>query len=134
MLRVLDEAYKVGLCNFTLLDGSVDPRLQDLAQAERNKLGPYRAFYLATLGGARALYLDDVLGNFERGKEADFVVLDWNAGPSAMRWRQSNVVPHGGPQTTDQAARLLFGVMALGDDRNIAETWIAGKRMYRKPG
>ncbi len=39
IVRVLEEAYKVGLCNNTMLDGSVNPREQDLAEAERNKLG-----------------------------------------------------------------------------------------------
>ena len=37
--------------------------------------------YLATLGGAHALYLDDKLGSFQPGKEADFVVLDYMATP-----------------------------------------------------
>ena len=92
LIRVLEEAYKVGMCNNTMLDGSVNPREQDLAEAERNKLSPYRAFYLATLGGAQALYLDDMLGNFDKGKEADFVALDWNAGQLAMRWHQSLIV------------------------------------------
>ncbi len=132
IVRVLEEAYKVGMCNNTLLDGSVNPRDQDLAEAERNKLSPYRAYYLATLGGARALYLDDVLGNFDKGKEADFVVLDWNAGQRAMRWRQSLVVSNAGPETVEQAAQLLFGIMTVGDDRNIDETWVAGKRAYRR--
>ncbi|MDB5309166.1 MAG: guanine deaminase [Gemmataceae bacterium] len=132
MIRVLEEAYKVGMCNNTMLDGSVDPRWQDTAEAERNKLGPYRAFYLATLGGAHALYLDDVLGNFQPGKEADFVALDWNAGQHAMAWHQSLIAGDGGPGTIDQAAMLLFGVMACGDDRNVDETWVAGKRAYKK--
>jgi guanine deaminase len=132
IVRVLEEAYKVGMCNNTMLDGSVNPREQDLAEAERNKLSPYRAFYLATLGGARALYLDDLLGSFDKGKEADFVALDWNAGQLAMRWHQSLLAPSSGPETMDQAAQLLFGVMAVGDDRNIDETWIAGKRAYKK--
>ena len=132
LVRVLEEAYKVGLCNNTMLDGSVNPREQDLAEAERNKLSPYRAYYLATLGGARALYLDDLLGSFEKGKEADFVVLDWNAGQSAARWRQSLIVDEAGPRTIEQTAQLLFGVMAVGDDRNIDETWVAGKRAYKK--
>ena len=78
MINVLDEAYKVGMVNNTLLDGSVDPRWQDLKEAERNKLSPYRAFYSVTLGGAHGLYIDDRIGNFEPGKEADFVALDWN--------------------------------------------------------
>ena len=132
MIRVLEEAYKVGMCNNTMTDGSVDPRQQDLGEAERNKLSSYRAFYLATLGGARAMYLDDMLGNFDKGKEADFVAIDWNAGQHAMRWHQSLVSPATGPETLEQAANLLFGVMAVGDDRNIDETWVAGGRAYKK--
>jgi guanine deaminase len=132
LVRVLEEAYKVGLCNTTLLDGSVDPRDRDPAEAQRNKLSAYRAFYLATLGGAHALYLDDVLGNFDIGKEADFVVLDWNAGPSVMGWRQSLIADGASPATVEQAAQLLFGIMAVGDDRNIDETWIAGRAAYRR--
>lgn len=131
LIRVMEEAYKVGLCNNTMLDGSVNPREQDLAEAERNKLSPYRAFYLATLGGAESLYLDDLLGNFNPGKEADFVALDWKAGQLAMEWHQS-LTTETGPATTEHAARLLFGIMALGDDRNVDETWIAGRRAYKK--
>ena len=134
LIRVLEEAYKVGMCNNTMLDGSVNPREQDMAEAERNKLNPYRGFYLATLGGARALYLDDVLGNFDKGKEADFVALDWNAGQAAMSWHQSLITGGNVPETIDQASQLLFGVMACGDDRNVDETWIAGKRAYKKVG
>ena len=132
LIRVLEEAYKVGMCNATMLDGSVNPREQDLAEAERNTLSPYRAFYLATLGGAHSVYLDDVLGSFDKGKEADFVVLDWNAGQAAMAWHQSLAVGSGGPETLEQAAQLLFGIMAAGDDRNVDETWIAGRRLYKK--
>ncbi len=131
LIRVMEEAYKVGMCNNTMLDGSVNPRDQDLAEAERSKLSPYRAFYLATLGGARSLYLDDLLGNFDKGKEADFVVLDWNAGQTSMRWHQA-LITETTPETKDQAAQLLFGIMAVGDDRNVDETWIAGKQAYKK--
>ena len=134
IIRVLEEGYKVGMCNNTMLDGSVNPREQDLAEAERNKLSPYRAFYLATLGGAHSLYLDDTLGSFDKGKEADFIALDWNAGQAAMRWHQSLTVGDDGPETMDQAAQLLFGIMTGGDDRNIDETWIAGSRAYKKKG
>jgi guanine deaminase len=131
---VLEEAYKVGMCNNTMLDGSVNPREQDLAEAERNKLSPYRAFHLATLGGANSLYLDDMLGNFDKGKEADFVALDWNAGQMAMQWHQSLAVQGAGPETVEQVAQLLFSIMAVGDDRNVDETWVAGKRLYKKAG
>lgn len=132
MIRVMEEAYKVGMCNNTMLDGSVNERDHDEAEAERNKLGPYRAFYLATLGGAHALYLDDMLGNFNVGKEADFVALDWNAGQHALAWHQSLVCPGNVPATIDDAAMVLFGIMACGDDRNVDETWVGGKLAYKK--
>lgn len=132
MINVLDEAYKVGMCNNTMLDGSIDPRNQNRAEAERNKLSPYRAFYSLTLGGAHGLYLDDRIGNFEVGKEADFVVLDWRAGQRAIAWHDSLLVGESGPQTMEEAAQLLFSIMILGDDRNVDETWIMAERVYQK--
>lgn len=132
MIRVLEDAYKVGMCNNTMLDGSVNAREHDAAEAERNKLNAYRGFYLATLGGAHSLYLDDTLGNFEIGKEADFVALDWTAGQPAMAWHQSLVCGSEGPATLEQAASLLFGIMACGDDRNVVETWVSGRSVYQQ--
>ncbi|WP_312464104.1 guanine deaminase, partial [Pantoea endophytica] len=62
LLQTLGEAYKVG-------------------QLQQYKLSACEAFYHATLGGAHALDLDDVIGNFNPGKEADFVVLDAAVSP-----------------------------------------------------
>jgi cytosine/adenosine deaminase-related metal-dependent hydrolase len=57
MLRTLGEAYKV-------------------AQLQSYRLRASEAFYHATLGGAARCRLDDKIGNFQPGKEADFVVID----------------------------------------------------------
>lgn len=130
MINVLDQMYKVGMCNNTLLDGSIDPSRQDDAASERNKLNAFRGFYSITLGGAQGLYLDDKIGNFEPGKEADFVVLDWNGGPPATAWHQSLICAK--PTTMKEAAQLLFGVYAVGDERAVDETWVFGKRQYKK--
>ena len=132
LLATLDDAYKVGMCNNTMLDGSVNPALKDPAEAERNKLSPYRGFWSLTLGGAEGLYIDDMVGNFAIGKEADFVALDWNGGPTAMAWHQSLACRGERPSTIEEAADLLFGIMMVGDDRAVDETWIMGKRLYKK--
>ena len=124
MLNVLDDAYKVGMVN----NGTVG----EPAEAERNRISPYRGFWSITLGGAEALYLDEMIGNFAPGKEADLVVLDWKGGPSVQSWRQSLVVGEAGPSTIEQAADLLFGLMMVGDDRAIDETWVSGRRLFKK--
>lgn len=98
MLRTLSEAYKV-------------------AQLAGQTLAPLRAFFLATLGSARALYLDHLLGNFERGKEGDFVVLDPSATPLLARRMQH----------TDGLAERLFLLLMLGDDRAISATHVMGR-------
>ncbi len=99
MLRTLSEAYKV-------------------AQMAGHSLSPLRAFYLATLGSARALHLDALIGNFERGREGDFTVLDPQATPLlARRMRQ-----------TDSLAERLFLWMMLGDDRAVSATHVMGQR------
>ena len=121
------------MVNNTLLDGSVDPRWEDREEAERNKLSPFRAFYSVTLGGAHGLYIDDRVGNFQPGKEADFVTLDWNVGQRAMVWHGSLVVGKKGPSTVEDAANLLFSIMVCGDDRNVDETWVMGQQAYKRP-
>lgn len=125
LLGALDEGYKIGMLNNAALKD------EDEDEAERNKISPYRGFWSITQGGAEALYIDEWVGNFEPGKEADFVALDWTAGPAALAWRQS-LVGDGRPRTVEQAADLLFGIMMVSDDRAVDETWVMGKRLYKK--
>ena len=99
LLKTMREAYKV-------------LHLQD------QPLPPTRAMYLATLGAAKALYLDDRIGNFVIGKEADFIVLDpRGTAISAHRTATANTVEE-----------LLFALIVLGDDRNVAATYLQGHR------
>lgn len=90
-------------------------------QLQGQTLTPLRAFYLATLGGARSLYLDDRIGNFEPGKEADFVVVDPGATPLMAR-RMS---------LARGISDRLFALMVLGDDRHIEAVHLAGKEVTR---
>lgn len=83
-------------------------------------LDPFEAFYLATLGGARALHLEDKIGNFAVGKEADCVLLDYNATPLIARRIGE----------AKNLAEKLFAMLLLGDDRLVAATYILGEQVH----
>jgi len=102
-LQTLNEAYKV-------------------QQLQGEKLSAFEALYYATLGGAKALSLDDRLGNFNIGKEADFVVLDLNA--TALQQLRQNKAKN--------IEDAFFALTMLGDDRNIAATYVYGAAVYVK--
>lgn len=102
-LQTINEAYKV-------------------QQLQGNALSALEALYHATLGGAKALHLDDKLGNFNLGKEADFIVLDLQA-TELQRLRQSRA------KNIEDA---LFALFTMGDDRNIQATYVYGQKVYEK--
>lgn len=86
------------------------------------QLDALQGFYLATLGGARSLSLDDEIGNFLPGKFADFVVLDQTATPLiARRLRMA-----------DSLAERLFVTMMLGDEHMVAATYVQGRLLHSK--
>ncbi len=93
-----------------------------VAQLGGRSLGAVEAFYLATLGGARALALDDRIGTIAPGFEADFAVLDPNATP-LLTLRNARA------QSTQD---VLFALMTLGDDRAVRATYVAGRCAYAR--
>ncbi len=97
MLRTLDEAYKV-------------------LNLQGQHYHPLRSFYQMTLGNARALSMEDKIGTLEVGSEADFVVLDARA-TSAMALRM---------ETVTTLSEELFLLQTMGDDRAVAQTYLAG--------
>lgn len=103
ILETMNEAYKV--CHL-----------------KGDKLTPYKSFYLATLGGAKALNMADKVGSFEAGKEADFLVLDMAATPLLER-RTANC------KSLDET---LFVLSMLGDDRTVSHTYIAGDLQHTR--
>ncbi len=100
-LKTLGEAYKVAKLNGTRLTAA-------------------HGLWLATRGGAEALYLDDRIGSVAPGKEADLAVLDPAATP-LLAFRSA----HAG-----DLLERLFVLMTLGDDRAVRATWVAGEPVY----
>jgi guanine deaminase len=102
-LRTMGEAYKA-------------------AQMNGHSLSADQAFYLATRGGARALYLEDKIGSIAVGAEADLVVLDLHSTPIIdFRMRHA--------RDLDEA---LFIQMTMGDDRAVRATYIGGRLAYER--
>ena len=93
-----------------------------VAQLHGYSLSAHHAYYLATRGAARALYLDDKIGSLEVGMEADLTVLDLKATP-VLGYRM---------QHTRSIEEVLFVLMTLGDDRTSCATYVAGERVYSR--
>ena len=106
MLQTLNEAYKV-------------------LQMRGQNLHPFAAFHWATRGNSIALGMEDRIGTLAPGSDADLVVLDSRATP-AMALRA---------ETVQTLAEELFLLQIMGDDRAIAQTYVAGRPMkpLRKP-
>lgn len=102
LLQTLNEAYKV-------------------QQLQGCTLDPLTAFYMITLGAARTLKLEDKIGSLAVGSEADFVVIDYQAQHlQALRMQYLQRTGHWNLEN------LLFGLMILGDARNIEATYLMG--------
>ncbi|MBB4481564.1 guanine deaminase [Rhizobium etli] len=100
MLRTMDEAYKI-------------------QQLLGERLNPMESWYLMTRGNAEALSLADRIGTLDLGTDADLVVLDAAATPAmALKLEAVKSLPE-----------ELFLLQTMGDDRAIAETYVAGLPM-----
>jgi guanine deaminase len=104
LLATLGEAYKV-------------------CQLRSAALDPFRAFHLATAGGAALLGIGDRVGALEPGMEADFLVLDPAATPLLARRTAGRPL-----------ADTLFALEVLGDDRVIDATYVAGRLAHARGG
>lgn len=83
-------------------------------------ISPTTAFYLATLGGARALRLDDKIGSLVCGKEADFIIVN----PQRLSPLPTEKWVEISPDTL--LSRLIF----CGDDRIVEQTYVRGTLCY----
>ncbi len=102
MLRTMAAAYEIG-------------------QLRGCALHPAQLWWLATVGSARALHADTMIGNIAPGMEADLVVIDLASTPAIE-------------QATRRAKDIwqaLFPTIMMGDDRATHAVWVAGRKVYQ---
>jgi guanine deaminase len=105
MLQTLNEGYKI-------------------LQLQGQSLHPLRAFHWITRGNAVALGLEEKIGTLAAGSDADIVVLDAGAtGAMALRMERARSL-------SDE----LFILQMMGDDRSIAQVYLAGVPGKTGPG
>lgn len=128
--RMLDKGVKVGLG--TDVSGGYSSsileaiRLSILSSkalsfskpSEYKELSHHEAFYMATMGGAKVLAMEDVIGNFEVGKQFDALVIS-TQGPHHERVFDVT------QDDTDEDIFMKY--IYLGDDRNISKIFIGGR-------
>ncbi len=89
----------------------------EVAQLGGHPLPPTSAWWLATRGAAEALDIGDRIGTVAPGREADIVVIDLHSTPLIeFRMRYASSIDE-----------TLAVQLALGDDRAIRATYVAGR-------
>lgn len=85
---------------------------------------PAALLFIGTLGGARALDMKGRFGNFDVGKEADFVVVDASRTPALAA-----AVTHGVRSQNPELAReqTLFALSMGVREASIAEVYVMGR-------
>lgn len=124
MHRLMADGHRIGLATDTG-GGSSFSMLRTMAaayeigQLRGTPLHAAQLIWLATQGSAAALRLDDRIGNIAPGMEADIVVLDLASTPAiAQRSAVAN-----------DLWEAVFPTIMMGDDRAIADVWVAGNRV-----
>ena len=87
------------------------------------RLTAWALLHAATRAPAQALRLMDEIGSLEAGCQADICLWDWAVGPVPLR-RDA---------LAQELHERVFAWMTLGDERNLAETWVAGVCRYTRP-
>jgi guanine deaminase len=109
--RVLGDAFKVHISE---------------AGKDSASLHPAEMLFTGTLAGARALDMESRFGNFDAGKEADFVVVDPSGTPALQAALSHGVRSGHANLARDQTLfELLMGIR----ESSIAEVYVHGRRV-----
>jgi guanine deaminase len=120
---VLAKQYNTTSNNGSTAASTTDP----VPDEETNHVIDYRhAFYLATLGGAETLGLDDRIGTFKVGMEFDaFVLSATKSHPGCSRSPNIHIYQR------DTISDILQKLLVLGDDRNVTRVFVQGQEVVK---
>ncbi len=104
MLRTMAAAYEIG-------------------QLRGTALHPAQLLWLATEGSARALHMAREIGSLRPGAMADLVALDLQSTP-AIAQRAARA---------ESLWEAVFPTIMMGDDRAVAQVWVAGRPVRSAP-
>ncbi|CAM9414472.1 unnamed protein product [Chrysoparadoxa australica] len=82
------------------------------------------ALWMATVGGARAVGLDDTIGSFAVGKDFDALLMDVSRGGSGAHIHVSDA---------DDLSDVVQKAIHLADDRHIARVFVKGQVVRELP-
>jgi guanine deaminase len=111
MPRILNASFKAHIS---------EPDGEDVA------LHPADLLFAGTLAGARALDLEDRIGNLDAGKDADFVVIDPGRCPDLHDLLEERP-PREDPEEDRDA--LLFALLMGARESALAATYVRGRRV-----
>jgi guanine deaminase len=89
-------------------------------------LGPAELLFTATLAGARALDQEDVFGNFDVGKQADFLLIDPDGHPPLADTLAHGIRADDEATATDQT---LFALLLGLRETAIRATYVRGRHV-----
>ena len=84
-LKMFDEKLRIGLGTDGAMSGNTldiitqmgyVAKVHKLVNEDRSAMPPFKVVEMATIGGAKALHMDDRIGSIEKGKLADIVIVE----------------------------------------------------------
>lgn len=114
LLRALDISKHLDFFKKQNIVGTGEAKTQDPSYKQ---LKYKQALYLATLGGAKALAMDHLTGNFVAGKEFDALLVDVSVVDDPIRLLNVD----------EMVEKFIY----TGSDRNIIEVFVSGSRVKK---
>ncbi|KIW29882.1 guanine deaminase [Cladophialophora immunda] len=100
-----------------------------LSAGKEERLKLEEIFYMATLGGAKVLRMEDRVGSFEVGKQFDALLVDMSDPyhNASGRFDAVHTMMDGESQSADGIRSVWEKWVMSGDDRNLRKVWVGGK-------